>query len=243
MNELEGISPLLAEMERINVFTIPNGYFNTLSSNVLDSLEFSGDPINISKVNSPFSVPEGYFENFSYNILSAIKNSTTEAEKEIKELSPVLAGLRQKPTFSLPKNYFEELSFKIVAKLPATARVIKMGRPAFLRYAVAAVVTGLMGLSLFSVFNNRSATTTYASPYTAQVLQQAKQIEIQNSFESELETLTGADIEQYLKKSGQNVEAALVASTTDDANLPSQEEYLYNANTLDDFLKTMNLNN
>ena len=74
-------------------------------------------------------------------------------------------------------------------------------------------------------------------------MQQASRIVQSNSFDKELDALSGKDIEQYLKQSGQNVEAALVASVTDDANLPSQDEYLYDENTLDEFLKTMNLNN
>lgn len=240
--ELKAISPLLAEMERINVFTVPEGYFNVFASNLSDRLEFSEDPAKIVKVDSPFTVPAGYFENLSQNIMLAIKNADEGSQQEIKELSPVLAGINKENPFKVPAQYFENLPGEILSKLPIQAKVINMRRPSIIRYAVAAVITGIMGLSLFTLFDNKSGNETQPE-YSAQVMQQANRIVSSNSFDKEMDALSGKDIEQYLKQSGQNVDAALVASVTDDANLPSQDEYLFDKNTLDEFLKTKNLNN
>jgi hypothetical protein len=242
LNELKAISPLLAEMERINVFTVPGGYFNAFASNLADRLEFGEDAGRIAKVATPFAAPEGYFENLSHNIMSAIKADDSGNVNESNEISPVFTELKHKNPFTVPVGYFENLPAVILSKLPKEAKLVNMRRPAFIRYAVAAVITGILGLSLFTVFDNKKGNETLPQ-YSAQVMQQANQIVQSNSFDKELDALSGKDIEQYLKQSGQNVEAALVASVTDDANLPSQDEYLYNDNTLDELLKTINLNN
>ncbi len=240
--ELKAISPLLAEMEKINVFTVPGGYFSAFASDLADKLEFSEDSGKIAKVASPFTAPTGYFESLPHNIMAAINGAHTSYEDEIKDISPVIAGLNRENLFTIPAEYFENLPGKIQSKLPKEAKLVTMRRPSFIRYAVAAVITGLMGLSLFTIFDNK-ANISIQPQYSAQVMQQASQIVQSNSFDKELDALSGKDIEQYLKQSGQNVEAALVASVTDDANLPSQDDYLYDENTLDEFLKTMNLNN
>jgi hypothetical protein len=41
--------------------------------------------------------------------------------------------------------------------------------------------------------------------------------------------------------SGDDVDAALVASTIDEQNLPEAEEYIYNDNTLNNFLNELNI--
>ncbi|MEO7265821.1 MAG: hypothetical protein ABIW38_12965 [Ferruginibacter sp.] len=242
LNELKAISPLLAQMERINVFTVPAGYFSAFASDLADKLEFSEDTGKIAKVASPFTAPAGYFESLPHNIMAAIKDSNSSYEDELKDISPLLAGLDRINLFTIPSEYFENLPAKILSKLPKDGKLVAMRRLPFIRYAVAAVITGLMGLSLFTIFDNKTSNNILPK-YSAQVMQQASRIAQSNSFDEELDALSGKDIEQYLKQSGQNVEAALVASVTDETNLPSQEDYLYDENTLDEFLKTMNLNN
>ncbi len=54
-----------------------------------------------------FTVPEGYFENFAVSVLSKIKDETASTLlSELKELSPVLAGISRKMPFAVPENYF-----------------------------------------------------------------------------------------------------------------------------------------
>ena len=242
LDELLTISPLLANMEKINVFTVPPAYFNSLSSTLLDRLEFIDDPINITKVTGPFSVPEGYFNCLATNILNAVKDTEFNTEEKLIELPAHFAGLHKINVFKVPSGYFETLPAILLKKATAfPAKVVSINRPAIFRYAAAAVITGIMGLSVFSIFNNRNQQLT--SLYSAQVMAEARNIVNTNSFDKALGAISTADIENYLKQSGQNVHAALVADATEETNLPSQEEYLYNENTLDEFLKSVNLNN
>src|SRR3954470_18269641 len=94
LNELNTLSPLLATVPRVNVFTVPNGYFDYLSTSILLSIN---EPqmdflVNTSKEHQP-SVPEGYFESLADTIMAKIKMAEFEtADGEIKRLSPALAA-------------------------------------------------------------------------------------------------------------------------------------------------------
>ena len=69
-DELNNISPLLAGIEKINVFSIPDGYFDLLSIDILKELN-----TNIPEFrNDKLTVPEGYFESLSTNILNKIRH-------------------------------------------------------------------------------------------------------------------------------------------------------------------------
>ena len=58
-----------------------------------------------------------------------------------------------------------------------------------------------------------------------------------------LASITDAEIIKFLEVRGTDVEAAYVANSIDKNELPSQEEYLLEHNTLDTYLNKINLNN
>jgi len=286
-SELQGLSPVLASVPRVNIFSVPDGYFNQLSTNVLNMIKT--EETHFSR-KEPFtsSVPEGYFDGLAGSIMARIRNLEAEsvenetshisaivasisreniykvpqgyfeklydsimsnvsqgesAKQEIFRLSSTIASIGNENVFSVPDAYFESLDFLITQRLPVPAKVVEMPRrKSIVRYMAAAVITGLLGISMFSLFNNRPDNNT-ASP-DVEVMAEANKIISSNSFEAELASISGKDIEAYLEENGQDVNAALVASVTDDETaLPGSEEYLINENTLDEFLNKMNLNN
>lgn len=247
-DELLSISPAVAEIPFVNVFSVPEGYFNTFSANILAAL-----PVNEPFLNTipkqPFSIPENYFDNLADSILNKIKSDSIETSaEEILNLSSTIAGIGKRNVFTVPSNYFDNnVENMVAAKLPQPAKVVSMQkRSSFSRYAVAAVITGLIGLSVISFFNNKSTTerSLFASAETKTAMADAKQIIKNNSFDQELNTISDKDIQQFLEKRGLDVDAALVASSADDnSNLPSPEDYIINDNTLDNYLNKANLNN
>ena len=81
------------------------------------------------------------------------------------------------------------------------------------------------------------------SVQTAATKNSANNILKTGTFDKELETVSDKDIEQYLEQGGQDVNAALVAASTDDeATLPEAAEYLLDENALDNYLKKKHLN-
>lgn len=66
---------------------------------------FEGKPEGFPQAN-PYEVPKGYFEGLSNSIMARIKGS--EAQLEIQELSPLLAGLDRSMPFAVPQGYFDQ---------------------------------------------------------------------------------------------------------------------------------------
>lgn len=287
LNELKDLSPTLAAIPRVNVFSVPDGYFDLLSTRLL----IQARPGETGEVTAEMktSVPDGYFENLAGNIMTRIKRealsevvlethgvSSLVAEignqnmykvpsgyfqnlansilaqtsslragqvtAETAGISELVAGIGNQNVYHVPEEYFAELPGQVNAKLPQPARIVTMkSRFTAFRYAAAAVVTGLIGLSILFLVNKSNGDKTNAGQ-TA-VLTEARQIINTNSFEKEFSSVSDAAIVSFLESKGQDVEAALVASLTDEKNLPDADEYLINENTLDEVLKTLDLNN
>jgi hypothetical protein len=105
LNELQSISPLLAAMEKVNVFTLPAGYFEGLSAMVLSVAKDEA-------LKAKTQVPAGYFDTLADSILHKLKdNGNTDALPEI------LKTVQHKPVYTVPDGYFETLSGNILQQL------------------------------------------------------------------------------------------------------------------------------
>jgi hypothetical protein len=118
LNELKAISPLLASLEKINVFRVPEGYFNELHVRIADYaiLNNTSAVDNINKRNLQ-QVPPGYFDTLSDSILAKVKAAYPEsAGEELRRLSPMLSTLKDN-VFSVPDGYFESFAGDVINKL------------------------------------------------------------------------------------------------------------------------------
>lgn len=260
--ELEAISPLVAGLPKANIFTVPEGYFDGLTSSILltinqlnksnpsipegyfDSLpdlimnrirqseNEPALPASLSKDNV-FSVPDGYFDQLPARVLDRIQQSDNE--------SSLLASIPKINVFTVPDGYFDQLPQQISQRIekPRGAKVIGFNRTvSFFRYAVAACLTGILGLSLFSALNNANDTQGNSSPM---VVAEANQILKTNSYDQVLESVTDEEITQFLQSSGQDVNAALLASMADDNDLPDADEYIYDDQTIDRLMNELHI--
>jgi hypothetical protein len=133
-----------------------------------------------------FNLPEGYFENFPSTVLQRIRLHESEAKTEISGLSPLLASLSRDMPLSVPNNYFEEFTpiaaeqSEVLASIGKTmpysvpahyfedlsdavharvwepkAKVVPF-RKRVMRMAAAAIITGLIAISGWVYFNQKS---------------------------------------------------------------------------------------
>ncbi|MCC6289329.1 MAG: hypothetical protein IT249_15730 [Chitinophagaceae bacterium] len=107
--------------------------------------------------NNLFSVPEGYFSEFPEKILKHIYNNGiySSAKEEIEILSPFLASLKHNQPFSLPDNYFDNLKSQISTEEETLTPVRSISsKSKWIKYAVAAAITGFIGISAIFFINN-----------------------------------------------------------------------------------------
>lgn len=277
LNELRELSPAVAAIPRINVFSVPEGYFDHLLALLL--LQTSGaESGNMNNAPVPegyfdnlagnimarikqeslasndhsallagignhnvFTVPAGYFEGLSSAIMQRIKN---DVATETAELSETVARIGNKNVFTVPDGYFNNLPAAIHSRLEKPAKVVQLGGfRKYAKYAAAAVVTGLIAMSALFILNKKPGAAKMNAA-TVAALNDAKSIIKTNSFDKEMASLSDADIVNFLESKGQDVDAALVASLTEDEKkLPEAEDYLIDENTLDEVLKDLDLNN
>src|SRR5664279_4653487 len=101
LNELMAISPLLAGLEKVNVFSVPEGYFNELYFRIANyAILNNTSPLeNINERNIQ-KIPEGYFDTLSDSILAKVKAIYIESvEKELRNLSSILFSLKNENVF------------------------------------------------------------------------------------------------------------------------------------------------
>ncbi|MEP7143951.1 MAG: hypothetical protein ABI707_13810 [Ferruginibacter sp.] len=281
LNELTSLSQLIAGMNKVNVFTVPPGYFDSISTTVLACLLEEYDIINLPANKQSTNVPEGYFDQLADSILDKIKAGETArdeisnlspllydiqnknvfeapagyfeclhevitgkvtagAKEELKEISPLLYGIQSKTVFELPEGYFASLPGNIIKKVkPQTAKVISMPkRSLFIKYAVAAMITGVTALGLYKLIDKRNQgviTENSVAALDASIEKGKTMNDVQ--FNEALQNLNGTDIANYLENNGDIADVAALRNNLEDINLPSQEDYLLDETTLDNFLK------
>ena len=119
-DELQALSPLLAGIKHINVYTTPAGYFNQLSVAVIDAISSSRYIDTNTTGNSSVSVPNGYFDNLAKNIIQKIKTQQPEIVTESGDgASVLLDNLSKENVFEIPVNYFDSLGTDILSKINA----------------------------------------------------------------------------------------------------------------------------
>lgn len=163
LNELNELNSNLVNTGVANVYSVPEGYFENLAAVVLQrikALEAKDSKNELSYLSpflsgipkvTPYKVPAGYFNHISDSIASLISSEEVSAKDELERLSPVLSGLMKKMPYSIPDRYFENLSVAT-----PKAKVVSFTHHKWLRYAAAAVVTGIIVLAGFMIFGNKT---------------------------------------------------------------------------------------
>ncbi|SFD24845.1 hypothetical protein SAMN05518672_1011256 [Chitinophaga sp. CF118] len=116
--ELETISPLLAEGSKTLPLSVPSGYFEQLPTQIIQKIAVQEELETISPLladinkTPSLSAPAGYFEQLSAQIMQKIN-----VQEELEAISPLLADINKTPSLSAPAGYFEQLSAQIMQKI------------------------------------------------------------------------------------------------------------------------------
>jgi hypothetical protein len=199
--ELSSVSPLLAGMDRKNPFSIPEGYFDSLTINVLKS-------INKESYKENLAVPQGYFNNLSNIILDNIKASEITASQELRTLSPMLYSVQNENVFEVPDGYFNNLSKNILGKVVdrSQAKVISLQqRKSVWQYAVAAVATGIIAVSSLMMFNKAGQSAEYDAAVSAHI-KEASKFKNEQQVNAGIALLSDDEIIKFLEKTTTDID-------------------------------------
>lgn len=173
MNELNGISPTVAQVGTNMPYQVPQGYFEGLAQAILQRIKTDALPAQqevetlsplLAGLNKkmPFSVPEGYFTELSANVVGGVK-AIDFVNEELEIISPLMQDLKGKNVYEVPQGYFENFAGSVLDKVrerkPAKVVSMNAGRR-MMRYAVAAVLAGALLIAGWFYFANSNTTGT-----------------------------------------------------------------------------------
>jgi hypothetical protein len=238
IQELQDISPLLARMQKLNVFEVPDRYFTGLAEKIAAHVLLNqNDILNFNKKNIQ-QVPEGYFDTLSEAILSKIKKEEAENnEEDFHTLFPVLQSLKDKNVFTVPENYFEGVSHQIIAKIKnrQPAKVISM-KAKWWKYAAAAIITGVVAIGSLQLFNSHKNNNPIPS-----YVESSFQYKTPTQIDEGIASLSDDEIIKYLEKYGSIMDNDLLIKDVDVKELPATEDYLIDENTLNNYLEKIDV--
>jgi hypothetical protein len=120
---------------------------------------------------TPYTIPAGYFEDFAEILLYRIRfeaegfgeTKSVSSPEEIVEISPLLAGLKNKNPYRVPPGYFERLNsnVQISENVPPKLFVVPPSRKKIsipmriVRYAAAACIVGMIGITTFNLTHHQ----------------------------------------------------------------------------------------
>ncbi|MEO8822859.1 MAG: hypothetical protein ABI366_04730 [Ginsengibacter sp.] len=239
LNELKAISPVLAEIEKVNVFSVPEGYFIGLDEKIATTVFLQQDKkIEFQKI------PEGYFDSLSSRILSKIKEEES-AEEEIRSISLALHYLKEENVFNVPEGYFDNLSTRILRKIKGEETKIVSFNAArkWWKYAAAAIVAGIITLFSYQLFISPSSNNSVitASSEMPEYVQMASQYKTVNEINQGIASLSDEEIAKYLEKSTTILDDEALIKNTDTKELPTPNDYLLDDNALNNYLQKINV--
>lgn len=153
LQELGELQSKLADHTPENIYSVPTGYFDGLAEQVLrriraldaenavDELACLSPLLSKLSKDMPYTVPAGYFEEIETSLISFVSTGSQSAKEELETLSPLLSGLKKEMPYSVPAGYFENLGEKRASN---KTKVVSLGSRKWIRFAAAAVVTGII---------------------------------------------------------------------------------------------------
>ena len=152
LTELQEIAPFLGEKDiSLTPYSLPIGYFEEFHEILMNLIRFEDAGYNLDDQEDSGAQ--------AINFLSA--------EEEITEISPLLAGLKNKTTYQAPNGYFENLTAKVPASEKTPVKLVAIPGTSIkpksisipmriVRYAAAACIVGLIGILTFNITHTRS---------------------------------------------------------------------------------------
>ncbi|MER3498228.1 MAG: hypothetical protein C4308_06100 [Chitinophagaceae bacterium] len=165
IQELNELGTSLKSLETEKVYTVPEGYFEGLATEVLAKIKAEEFIQSLPKQN-PYTVPAGYFEGLEEQIMNKVRDHADyqTAKEEIESLSPLLSSINKKPVFSVPENYFENLP---VTPPASKGKIVSISvtKTKWFRLAVAAMIAGVVLTAALFVFNSPSKIDPVKNPH------------------------------------------------------------------------------
>ncbi len=199
LEELKELESTLAREVVKQPYTVPGGYFERLPQLLLarirEESEISGLVQHFPKEN-PYMVPEGYFESLETRVQVAISRAGTSpsVREELQDIAPLLSTFDRKTPYLVPEGYFDTVNLPVPSKVK-NSKLVSIGASKLFRYAAAAVVTGLVAVTVLLLSGpGRLDPSENSYSWVEKKMKKVSTNEIENFVALASETITGDDM-------------------------------------------------
>lgn len=170
-NELEMLSPALLQVKQVSTYKSPPGYFEQFAATMLERIELESaseiDELSIlspllvqMKRTVPFTLPPRYFDEFPSDITAGL-HAVDYVNQELESYPPVTNDIKIANVYQVPAGYFDNLGNGLlnnVKNRKKTSVITIDFNKKVLRFAVAALITGIMSVGTWIFYNNHTTT-------------------------------------------------------------------------------------
>ena len=126
LKELREIAPHLSSLQKVNAYSVPEGYFLNFKNIMLEQVkpvdvkqELGALAPSLLNVQKPLNaeLPAAYFIDFKSRLLDKVR--ADEVAKELAVIAPRLSVLEKVNTLQAPANYFNAFPDRVLADIHA----------------------------------------------------------------------------------------------------------------------------
>ena len=171
-DELKDLNSSLSSRPEANPYVVPEGYFEGLAASVMAKIK-GGEQSAAEEINSLSPLLAGISRTMPYTVPSAYFQTTLDELPFLTSEDPqsaILALVERVTPYEVPLGYFANLPQQILDKVTEPkAKVVSMAGRKWMRWAVAGVVTGIIGLSGIFYFSQKDKGLDASKPIAQQL--------------------------------------------------------------------------
>ncbi len=188
----------------IMLYTVPEGYFENFPQLMLDKLSVQFD-YSLPGKSTLYQLPDNYFDSLAANILQKIKiEKVDNVQKELEDISPLLSKIPKSNIYTVPDGYFEK-GITIQHKQPVKVISLAGKSHKLFRYAAAACIAAVISFGGYFYIINK--------PLTSSVQNQIANINVNKA----ISQLPDSTLNDYLTNDNSDIYAS--QSSDEDLNI------------------------
>jgi len=233
IQELSDLGSNLGNISK-NIYSVPPGYFDGFSEQLLGFIKASETLSSLPK-EMPFNVPAGYFDQLDEKIMEIIRRHPDyqTSQEELESISPLLSSISKRPVYSVPGGYFENFTPGVDEK---RTRVVSITARKWFRYAVAAVIAGVILMAGLIAFNNDHKDP--ASKTLAKFEKEVKKINDVKSTENLIDFMDAGLNEKELARNNTGVKIDDVQLLLKDVSMDELKDFGEESKDIEDVMMT-----
>jgi hypothetical protein len=167
MDMMNNNRDILNEVQGINVYTVPDGYFNSLADEIMSSIHLETGKQFAQQ--GPYTIPDRYFEDLSSTILTRLQAIPGNISTPVETENSFLATIGKANVYEVPAGYFDQLPAQLVKQAghPEKGKLVSLRSVTrrWVTYVSAAAVAGIMvvGAFLFTDNDQQNMPSYYSS--------------------------------------------------------------------------------